>query len=137
MAGSMFKLAEDERALMAARPATAASRIFVALRDRIATLELPPGASLSEKECAIAFGVSRTPVREALLRLAEDQLVDIYPQSGTYVSRISAGAARDAMAIRGALERFAVREAAKRARADGRRRPRPPDARSARRRGGQ
>jgi DNA-binding GntR family transcriptional regulator len=115
LASSAFKLAGDERALMATRPATAASRIFEALRERIASLELPPGAPLSEKDCAQAFGVSRTPVREALLRLAEDQLVDIYPQSGTFVSRVSASAARDAMAIRGALERFAVREAAKRA----------------------
>ncbi len=97
------------------RPATASTRIYAALRDRIVALELPPGAPLPEKEFAEAFGVSRTPVREALLRLAEENLVDIYPQIGTFVSRISAAAARDAMAIRGALERFATREAAKRA----------------------
>ena len=79
------------------------------------SLQLLPGAPISEKQFVEAFGVSRTPVREAVLRLAEDQLVDIYPQSGTFVSLISESAARDAMAIRIALERSAVREAAKRA----------------------
>jgi GntR family transcriptional regulator, rspAB operon transcriptional repressor len=118
LAGSIAKFAADERARTSARLTTAASRISEALRDRIVTLDLPPGALLSEKELADSFGVSRTPVREALLRLAEDRLVDIYPQSGTFVARISASAARDAMAIRGALERFAVREAARRASAD-------------------
>src|SRR5271163_1960713 len=118
LAGSVAKFAANERARLGARLTTAASRISEALRERIVTLDLPPGAPLSEKELADGFGVSRTPVREALLRLAEDRLVDIYPQSGTFVARISASAARDAMAIRSALERFAVREAAKRAEAD-------------------
>jgi len=54
-------------------------------------------------------------VREALLRLVEEQLVDIYPQSGTLVARIRESVAQDAMVIRNALERFAAREAAMRA----------------------
>ncbi len=98
-----------------ARAITTAARIHAALRDRIVSLALPPGASLSEPEIAVAFGVSRTPVREALLRLAEEELVDIYPQSGTFVARLSASVAQDAMVIRKALERITVREAAERA----------------------
>ena len=95
-----------------ARPPSSAARVHGLLRQRIVTLDLPPGAPLAEKALVEAFGVSRTPVREALLRLAEDQLVDIYPQSGTFVSRIRPAVARDAMAIRNALERFTAREAA-------------------------
>ncbi len=97
------------------QPTTSAARVYSALRDRIVSLELPPGAPLVEKELVEAYGVSRTPVREALLRLAEEELVDIYPQSGTFVARIRASVAEDAMAIRKALERFSAREAAERA----------------------
>ena len=96
------------------RSKTASARIYDALRDRIVALELPPGSALPEKEFAESFGVSRTPVREALLRLAEDQLVDIYPQSGTFVAPIRVSVVLDAMVIRDALERFAARAAAAR-----------------------
>ncbi|MDH4442552.1 MAG: GntR family transcriptional regulator [Rhizobium sp.] len=54
------------------------------------------------------FGVSRTPVREALLRLADEGLVDIYPQSGTFVARIPRRALYEAILIRKALEATAV-----------------------------
>ena len=64
---------------------------------------------MSEKEIAEAYGVSRTPVREAVLRLSEERLVDIYPQYGTFVARISLETLKDAMVIREALERVAVR----------------------------
>jgi DNA-binding GntR family transcriptional regulator len=97
------------------RSMTASARIHEVLRDRIVALELPPGSMLPEKEFAESFGVSRTPVREALLRLAEEQLVDIYPQIGTFVAPIRVSVVLDAMVIRHALERFAVRAAAARA----------------------
>jgi len=97
------------------RSMTASARIHAALRDKIVALELPPGSALPEKEFAESFGVSRTPVREALLRLAEEQLVDIYPQSGTFVAPIRVSVVQDAMVIRNALERFAARAAAGRA----------------------
>jgi DNA-binding GntR family transcriptional regulator len=93
---------------------TASARIHEALRERIVSLELPPGSVLPEKEFAESFGVSRTPVREALLKLAEEQLVDIYPQIGTFVAPIRLSVVLDAMVIRDALERFAVRAAAAR-----------------------
>ena len=97
------------------RSMTASARIHEALRERIVSLELPPGSVLPEKEFAESFGVSRTPVREALLRLGEEQLVDIYPQIGTFVAPIRVSVVLDAMVIRDALERFAVRAAAARA----------------------
>ena len=97
------------------RAIPASARIQAALRERIIGMQLPPGAALSEKEITEAYGVSRTPVREALLRLSEERLVDIFPQYGTFVSRIRVDALKDAMVIRSALERVTVREAAERA----------------------
>jgi DNA-binding GntR family transcriptional regulator len=90
-------------------------RIHELLREKIANVELPPGSPISEKEISDGYGVSRTPIREALLRLASEGLVDIFPQRGTFVSRIRLDSVRDGMVIRQALERVSVREAAKRA----------------------
>ena len=75
---------------------------------------MPPGAAISEKELCASFAVSRTPVREALQRLAEEDLVDIHPHSGTWVSRISLEVAEEGFAIRRALEIESVRRAAER-----------------------
>ena len=97
------------------RPSTVSSYIYEVLRGRIVSLDLPPGAVLLEKELAGEFGVSRTPAREALLRLAEEQLVDIYPQSSTVVAPIRISFVKDAMVIRDALERYSARAAAQRA----------------------
>lgn len=94
------------------RAVPASSRIHAALRDDIVTMTMLPGTPLQEKQIALAYGVSRTPVREAILKLADERLVDIFPQYGTFVSRISVPAVRDAMIIRNALERTSVREAA-------------------------
>ncbi len=74
--------------------------------------------SLQEKRIAEEFGVSRTPVREALLRLAETGLVEIFPQSGTFVSRIPLSAIPEAVVIRKSLERTTVERAAQVATAD-------------------
>jgi DNA-binding GntR family transcriptional regulator len=88
--------------------ATAASHILARLRQAILSLELPPGAPLSEKELTLRFGVSRTPVREALIRLAEERLVDVFPQSGTFVARIPLAGLPEAVVIRKALESAAL-----------------------------
>jgi DNA-binding GntR family transcriptional regulator len=109
------RAAETSIAPEGVRGMTASARIQQALRDQIVTMRLKPGTVLSEKELSLTFGVSRTPLREALLRLAEERLVDIFPQMGTFVSRISLPAVRDAMVIRQALERVTAREAAMRA----------------------
>ena len=61
-------------------------RVYLAMRDQIVGLELEPLSMISEKRISEEMGVSRTPVREALARLAAHNLVDIYPQRGTFVS---------------------------------------------------
>ncbi|MFN8163538.1 MAG: GntR family transcriptional regulator [Solirubrobacterales bacterium] len=98
-------------------PRNAPARLFVyaALRDAIVRAELEPGARLSENELADQLGVSRTPIREALGRLRDDRLVEVLPQRGTFVSRISIQAVTDAQFIREALECAAIRPAAERA----------------------
>lgn len=74
------------------------------LRDIVRCVTVP-GQSLSEKDVAAALGVSRTPVREAFLQLAEDGLLVISPQRGTAVARISARLVRQAQFTREVLER--------------------------------
>ena len=83
--------------------------VYDALREAIVTTELEPGGQISENEMADKLGVSRTPVREALARLRDDQLVRIVPQVGTFVSPISVAGVDDAQFLREALECAAVR----------------------------
>lgn len=71
-----------------------------------------PGEPLQEKEVALAFGISRTPVREATQRLADERLIEIFPQSGTFVARIPVKELPEAMVIRKALETTTARMAA-------------------------
>jgi DNA-binding GntR family transcriptional regulator len=77
-------------------------------------MRLAPGEALNEKAIAARFGVSRTPVREAMLSLKDDGLVEIFPQSGTFVARIPLEMIPEAVLIRKALECMAAEEAAKR-----------------------
>src|SRR3954468_21043604 len=93
----------------------ARTRAYAALREAIVAMELPPGARLSENELAARLGVSRTPVREALIRLRDEQLVEIAPQRGTFVTPISVRGVLDAQFVREALECAAVRLAAEHA----------------------
>lgn len=78
--------------------------IYTQLRDRIVSVALEPGAALSEARIAEGFGVSRTPVREAFQRLAEDGFLDVIPQVGTFVARIHLQTVRDNHFIRETLE---------------------------------
>src|SRR3954447_13952822 len=89
--------------------------VYGALRTAIVATELEPGRQISENEVADMLGVSRTPVREAVARLRDDQLVEVVPQLGTFVSRISVAGVDDAQFLREALECSAVRLAAERA----------------------
>ncbi|MEP9348113.1 GntR family transcriptional regulator [Xanthobacter sp. KR7-225] len=87
----------------------AAPQVFDYLRERIIALELPPGTLISRAELQELFGFSSTPVRDALLRLQEEGLVDIFPQHATMVSPIDLKLARQAQFLRRSLEQEAVR----------------------------
>lgn len=93
------------------RRITAASAIYDRLYAAIASLDMPPGMPLNEKRLAEEFKVSRTPVREALLRLAEAGYIDIFPQSGTFVSLVPTSSIPEAVVIRKALEGTTVEAA--------------------------
>lgn len=99
-------------ALRMDRSRQAAPQVFDALRELIVSLELPPGTVLPRAELADRYGVSQTPVRDALMRLGEEGLVDIFPQHATVVSRIDTAAALRAHFLRRAVELEIVRELA-------------------------
>ena len=94
------------------RAATAASKIYSDLRVELVSLQRRPGEVISEAQIALSYGVSRTPVREAILKLSDEGLLEIYPQSGIFVSRIPVAALPEAIIIRKALEETTARLAA-------------------------
>jgi DNA-binding GntR family transcriptional regulator len=93
------------------RPASAGAQAFATLRHAIVTLTLQPGQSFSEQEVAQQLGISRTPVREAFIKLAEAGLVEVRPQRRTVVRKISVKAVKDARFVREALELAVLRQA--------------------------
>lgn len=82
----------------------ASLQIRDALRERIIALDFLPGQGLSRTELAREYGVSQTPVRDAMLKLEEEGLLVIYPQSKTEVSRIDVDQARETQFLRLSLE---------------------------------
>ncbi|MYZ44351.1 GntR family transcriptional regulator [Schauerella aestuarii] len=89
-----------------------APQLYELLRDRIVSLSLPPGTALARTELAAQFGVSQTPVRDALMRLQEEGLVDVFPQAATRVSKIDMTKAVQAHFLRRAIELEIVRDLA-------------------------
>jgi GntR family transcriptional regulator, rspAB operon transcriptional repressor len=81
------------------------------LLREIVSLELPPGTRLSEQEIAERYGISRQPVREALIALARARLVEVLPQRGTFVLKISAQTMREARYLREVIEVAVARRA--------------------------
>lgn len=105
----------------AARPAASAGdatmtdKAYALLEELIVTLQLPPGAVLSEIVLAKRLSSGRTPIREALQRLSRDGLVNILPRRGVLVSDIDLSAQLRLLEVRRELERLMARGAAKRA----------------------
>lgn len=91
-----------------------AERVYGVLRRRIRELALPPGAPLRKEEIALELGVSRAPVSEAIARLADEALVEVFPQHGSFVAPIRAEDVRQSMFIRTALEVEGIRRATQR-----------------------
>lgn len=85
--------------------------VYQVLHGNIIHLHLRPGQALGEAEIGRLLRVSRTPVREAFIRLAEDGLLEIHPQRGTFVSLIDSARAAEALFLRRVVEREVLREA--------------------------
>ncbi len=79
------------------------------LRQQVVQNDLTPGTRISEAEIAQQFGISRQPVREAFIKLAEEGLVEIRPQRGTVVRKIDPAEVLDARFVREAVEADIVR----------------------------
>ena len=88
-------------------------QIYRILRRDIVHCLIPPGTPLSEKEVSVRFDVSRQPVREAFIKLAENGLIQIRPQRGSYVNKISLSQVRNGCFVRQAIERAVARRAAR------------------------
>ncbi len=102
-------------ALVAVGPTPLTEQAYVALEERIVTLRLPPGEFLSEAALAEQLGLGRTPIREALQRLAREGLVSILPRRGILVSRSDAKQQLLVLEVRRELERLLARAGAHRA----------------------
>lgn len=94
------------------RDLSKAEQVYAVLRRRIRELTLAPGAALRKEEIALSLGVSRAPVSEAIARLAEEGLVEVFPQHGSFVAPIRATEVRESLFIRSALEAEAMRRLA-------------------------
>jgi DNA-binding GntR family transcriptional regulator len=92
-----------------------ADQAFYAIRELIVTLELAPGAAINERELTERLTIGRTPVREALRRLAQEQLVEVYPRRGIFVTTVDVRDLAKLCEVRAVLEPEAARLAAERA----------------------
>jgi DNA-binding GntR family transcriptional regulator len=86
--------------------------VYQAVREMIVRAAMPPGSRIAEAELGERLGVSRTPVREALLRLADEGLVQTFPQAGIFVAPVSVAAVGEAQFIREHLECAVIRDVA-------------------------
>jgi len=93
----------------------AVDRAYLAIRGLIVSLELPPGAVIDERELMQRLGLGRTPVREALRQLAQEQLVEVFPRRGSFVTGVDVRDLARISEVRAALEPEAARLAAERA----------------------
>ena len=103
---------DEARLRLLDRRLPAAEQIYGHLREEIITCRLAPNEGISENRICGMFGVSRSPVRIALTRLAEDGLIDIFPQRGSFVAPIRMRQVAESQFARTALEMALVREAA-------------------------
>jgi DNA-binding GntR family transcriptional regulator len=92
-----------------------AEQAYVAIRDLIVTLKLAPGALIDERRLVGSLGIGRTPVREALRRLAQENLVEVFPRRGMFVTGVDVRDLAHISEVREALEPEAARLAAERA----------------------
>jgi len=92
-----------------------ADRAYLEIRDLIVSLKLAPGDLIDERLLIESLGIGRTPVREALRRLAQEQLVEVFPRRGMFVTGVDVRDLERISEVRGVLEPVAARLAAERA----------------------
>jgi DNA-binding GntR family transcriptional regulator len=97
------------------QPVSLADKAYHAIRGLIVSLELAPGAVIEERELMEQLGIGRTPVREALRRLAQERLVEVYPRRGMFVTGVDVRELARLSEVRVVLEPEAARLAAERA----------------------
>lgn len=109
----------NKRVVPPAAPAQSLTDLaYTLLEEMIVTLKLAPGAAVSEAELSQMLGIGRTPIREALQRLARERLVAILPRRGIVVSEINVKSQLKLLEVRREMERLIARSAARRATAD-------------------
>src|SRR5438034_2266320 len=92
-----------------------ADKAYHAIRGLIVSLDLAPGTVIDERELIERLGIGRTPVREALRRLAQERLVEVYPRRGMFVTGVDVRELARLSEVRAVLEPEAARLAAERA----------------------
>lgn len=97
------------------QPVSLADKAYQAIRELIVSLELAPGAVIEEPELMERLGIGRTPVREALRRLAHERLIEVYPRRGMFVTGVDVRELARLSEVRLVLEPEAARRAAERA----------------------
>jgi DNA-binding GntR family transcriptional regulator len=97
-----------------------ADRAYAAVRDMIVSLELRPGAVIDERSLMGRLGIGRTPLREAVRRLAQERLVEVFPRRGTFVTSVEIRDLASLAEVRLVLESHAAALAAERATDDDR-----------------
>jgi DNA-binding GntR family transcriptional regulator len=95
--------------------ASLADRAYYAIRELIVSLEYAPGDPISERDLTDRLGIGRTPIREALRRLAQEKLVEVFPRRGMFVTRVDVRDLARLCEVRAVLEPEAARLAAERA----------------------
>jgi DNA-binding GntR family transcriptional regulator len=105
---------ESDQAAAAPPRGLLADRAYAELRDRLVTLRIPPGAPIDEDLLGAELEMGRTPVREAIKRLALENLVTVFPRRGTFASEINITDLAQISDVRGVLEGHAAARAAER-----------------------
>jgi DNA-binding GntR family transcriptional regulator len=100
---------------IAVEASSLADQAYVAIRDLVVSLDLAPGALIDERQLIESLGIGRTPVREALRRLAQEQLVEVFPRRGMFVTGVDVRDLARISEVRAVLEPEAARLAAERA----------------------
>ena len=95
--------------------ASLADRAYYAIREMIVSVELRPGAVIDERGLMERLGIGRTPTREALRRLAQERLVEVYPRRGMFVTSVEIRDLASLAEVRSVLESHVARLAAERA----------------------